>query len=164
MVWDIYFWIPPDAEVGFSGRDKYLRAYDCKLKQEILFRVFPHCLPSDNPQQAESSSGVGPGGNRNCIRGKVGGGKEEQETDDGYHALFSVSPSYVINVVSAEMCTISQTRRNGQYTRLSTPLQTNFGWHAEVWHNLCQICKQILESRIRWHSSGLTRYWSGHQT
>jgi hypothetical protein len=72
------------TDVVFSGRDKYLEAYDCKLKQKILFRIFPHCLPADNPQQAESSSGVGPGGNRNCIRGKVGGGKEERESDDGY--------------------------------------------------------------------------------
>ena len=84
------------AEVVCSGRDKYLEAYDCKLKREILFRVFPHCLPSDNPQQAESSSGVGAGGNRNCIRGKVGGSKEERETNDGYHALFSVSPHHIM--------------------------------------------------------------------
>ena len=79
-----------------SGRDKYLKAYDCKLRREILFRIFPHCLPSDNPQQAESSSGVGPGGNLNCIHGKAGGGKEERESDDGYHALFSVSSHYAI--------------------------------------------------------------------
>ena len=83
-----------NAKLVYSGRDKYLEAYDCKLKQEILFRIFPHCLPSDNPQQAESASGVGPSGNRNCIRGKAGGSKEEQERNDGYHALFSVSFSY----------------------------------------------------------------------
>lgn len=78
-----------------SGRDKYLEAYNCKLRREILFRIFPHCLPSDNPQQAESSSGVGPGGNLNCIHGKAGGGKEERESDEGYHALFSVSSHHV---------------------------------------------------------------------
>jgi hypothetical protein len=60
--------------------------------------MFPHCLPSDNPQQAESSSGVGPGGNRNCIRGGAGGGNEERESENGYCALFSVSSPCVIDV------------------------------------------------------------------
>lgn len=89
----------PDTDAVCSGRDKYLEAYDCKLKQTILFRTFPHCLPSDNPQQAESSSGVGPGGNRNCIRGESGGGKEERESDDGYHALFSVGLHFRIGAM-----------------------------------------------------------------
>jgi len=91
MVWSTPILMPSDSDVIYSGRDKFLKAYDCKLKQEILFRTFPHCLPSDNPQQAESSSGVGPGENLNCIRGKAGGKKEESESDSGYHALFSVS-------------------------------------------------------------------------
>jgi len=91
MVYSIYPQKSPDADAVYSGRNNYLEAYDCKLRREILFRVFPHCLPSDNPQQAESSSGVGPGGNLNCIQGKAGGGKEERESDNGYHALFSVS-------------------------------------------------------------------------
>jgi hypothetical protein len=101
--YDMFICTPTNTEMGHSGRDKYLSAYDCKLKQEILFRLFPHCLPSDNPQQAESSSGVGPGGNRNCIRGKVGGTKEEQETDDGYHALFSVSLGCITNMASIKI-------------------------------------------------------------
>lgn len=91
MVWETYLRMPPETEVICSGRNKLLGAYDSKLKREICFRIFPHCLPSDNPQQADNSSGVGPGGNRNCIRGKAGGDKDEKESDDGYHALFSVS-------------------------------------------------------------------------
>ena len=95
MVCRVSLWTSPDAEVVHSGRDKFLEAYDCKLKQDILFRVFPHCLPSDNPQQAESSSVIGPGGQRNCIRGKAGGSKEERESDEGYHALFHVSSHHI---------------------------------------------------------------------
>jgi len=68
-----------------------------------VFQVFPHCLPSDNPQQAESSSGVGPGRNQNCIRGKARGNREERESDDGYHALFSVSSLYVTGVALTEI-------------------------------------------------------------
>ena len=92
-----------DAKVVHSGRDKFLKVYDCKLKQDILFRAFPHCLPSDNPQQAESSSVIGPGGKHNCVRGKAGGSKEERESDEGYHALFSVSSCYIINMVSIDI-------------------------------------------------------------
>ena len=102
MAWCIRLWERPSADQVCSGRDKYLEAYDCKLRREILFRVFPHCLPSDNPQQAESSSGVGPGGNLNCIHGKAGGGKEEKESDEGYHALFSVRMHCGINVALVE--------------------------------------------------------------
>ena len=88
-----------NAEAVRSGCDKFLKAYDCKLRREILFRVFPHCLPSANPQQAESSSVIGPGGKHNCVHGKAGGSKEERESDEGYHALFSVSSHHIINVV-----------------------------------------------------------------
>lgn len=66
-------------------------AYDCQLECEILFRIFPHHLPGDNPQQAESASGIGGNGNLNCIRDKSGGTKEQKESDAGYHALFAVS-------------------------------------------------------------------------
>jgi hypothetical protein len=77
-----------------SGREKYIPAYDCQLGCEILFRVFPHHLPADNPQQAESASGIGGNGNFNCIRDKSGGTKEQKESDEGYHALFAVSDHY----------------------------------------------------------------------
>jgi len=66
------------------------------LKREILFQIFPHCLPADGPQQAESSSGIGGGGNHNCIRGKLGGSKEEKESDEGYHAMFLVSHTEMV--------------------------------------------------------------------
>ena len=74
-----------------SGREKYIPAYNSQLKREILFRVFPHHLPGDNPQQAESASGIGGNGNLNCIRDKSGGTKELKESDKHYHALFAVS-------------------------------------------------------------------------
>lgn len=74
-----------------SGREKYIPAYDCQLGREILFRILPHNLPGDNPQQAESASGIGANGNLNCIRDKSGGTKEEKESNAGYHALFAVS-------------------------------------------------------------------------
>ncbi|KAF9779424.1 hypothetical protein BJ322DRAFT_1167239 [Thelephora terrestris] len=71
------------------SHEKYIPAYDCLLKREILFRIFPHHLPADNPQQAESASGIGGNGNLNCIRDKSGGTKEQKESNDVYHALFA---------------------------------------------------------------------------
>ena len=98
MAWCICLWESPCTDPVYSGHNKYLEAYDCKLRREILFRIYPHCLPSDNPQQAESSSGVGPGGNLNCVHGKAGGGKEERESDKGYLALFSVRSHHVFDM------------------------------------------------------------------
>jgi hypothetical protein len=147
------------AEVISSGRDKYMKAFDCKLKQDILFRVFPHCLPADNPQQAENSSGVGAGGNYNCIHGKGGGSKEERESDDGYHALFSVSFFCVFCAGLIQiLCVVSLTKRKELLRRASTPLLTNSGWHAEVWHRQFQMSKQKLVSRTRQLRSGLTKH------
>lgn len=99
----VFLYISPDAEVVHSGRNKFLEAYDCKLGRNILFRVFPHCLPSDNPQQAESLSVIGPGGKRNCVRGKAGGDKEDRESDEGYHTLFYVSFRPVVSMALVEI-------------------------------------------------------------
>ncbi|KAJ6600531.1 hypothetical protein DFH09DRAFT_1257967 [Mycena vulgaris] len=63
-------------------------AYDCQLEQEILFEIIPHVLPADNPQQSETSSHIGMGGNLGCRRDLTGGTKEQQETDEGYHATY----------------------------------------------------------------------------
>lgn len=70
---------------------QWLEAYDCQLKQEILFRLSNHALPADNPQQAETASHNGVKGNHNCQYDKLGGSAEYKETDDGYHAQFLVS-------------------------------------------------------------------------
>ncbi|THH15683.1 hypothetical protein EW146_g4834 [Bondarzewia mesenterica] len=69
--------------------DCWHTAYDCQLKQEILFRVIGHILPVDNPQQAESASIVGGQGNLNCRYDLMGGTEVERETNEGYHAHFS---------------------------------------------------------------------------
>ena len=74
-----------------SGREKYILAYNCQLEHKILFYIFPHHLPADNPQQVESALGIGANGNLNCIWDKSGGTKEQKESDAGYHALFVVS-------------------------------------------------------------------------
>ena len=85
-----------------SGHEKYMPAYDCQLKCEILFRIFPHHLPGDNPQQAESASGIGGNGNLNCIRDKSGGTKEQKESDAGYHALFAVCITITLDIYATK--------------------------------------------------------------
>ncbi|KAJ7791591.1 hypothetical protein B0H14DRAFT_3094462 [Mycena olivaceomarginata] len=66
-------------------------AYDCELEQEILFEIIPHVLPADNPQQSETASHIGMGGNLGCRRALTGGSKEQQESDHGYRALYAPS-------------------------------------------------------------------------
>lgn len=60
------------------------------MEQEILFRVIPHILPADNPQQSETCSHMGGGSNLYCRFDLVGGSEEQKETNDGYDALFAV--------------------------------------------------------------------------
>jgi hypothetical protein len=83
-----YNWI---ITICFSVPGAWHEAYDCELEQEILFEIIPHVLPADNPQQSETSSHIGMGGNLKCRRDFSGGTKEFLETDVGYSALYSVS-------------------------------------------------------------------------
>jgi hypothetical protein len=74
-----------------SKGDSWTSAYDCELKQEILFQIRAHLLPADNPQQAESASTAGSSSTFWCRVDDNGGSASHLETDTGYHALFSVS-------------------------------------------------------------------------
>ncbi|TFK20048.1 hypothetical protein FA15DRAFT_600415 [Coprinopsis marcescibilis] len=65
------------------------KAYDCELEQEIIFQIYGHGLPADNPQQAESCSCSGLGSNHNCRYDTAGGNKAHKESNDGYHDMFS---------------------------------------------------------------------------
>ncbi|KAJ7302555.1 hypothetical protein DFH08DRAFT_926143 [Mycena albidolilacea] len=69
--------------------DSWTSAYDCELKQEILFQIRAHLLPADNPQQAESASTAGSSSTFWCRVDDNGGSASHRETDTGYHALFS---------------------------------------------------------------------------
>ncbi|TFY77625.1 hypothetical protein EWM64_g6387 [Hericium alpestre] len=73
---------------AFMTEDHWEPAYDCHLNQEILFQIFPHVYPADNPQQAESMSVVGQKGKFNCRYDTMGGMEAERESDEGYHAHF----------------------------------------------------------------------------
>lgn len=75
---------------SFSKSNQWWPAYDCQIKQGILFRILNHVLPADNPQQAETASHIGVKGHHNCRYDMSGGTADYKETDEGYHALFSV--------------------------------------------------------------------------
>ncbi|KAJ3965958.1 hypothetical protein EV361DRAFT_966529 [Lentinula raphanica] len=47
-------------------------------------------LPADNPQQAEEACHAGGNSNYLCRKCNVGGPREVTESDDGYHALFTI--------------------------------------------------------------------------
>lgn len=90
----LYFWPSGTDHFVESEPGKYHQAYDCLLEQDILFRIDPHCLPADNPAQAESSSGSGAKSNYRCRYDKSGGTAAERETDEGYHAQFEVRHNF----------------------------------------------------------------------
>ncbi|KAJ6609432.1 hypothetical protein B0H10DRAFT_2166322 [Mycena sp. CBHHK59/15] len=71
-------------------------SYDCELEQEILFEIILHILPVDNPQQSETSSHIGMGGNMQCHRDLGGGTKEYLEMNTGYTALYCLSTLQII--------------------------------------------------------------------
>ncbi|KAH9929132.1 hypothetical protein B0H21DRAFT_781150 [Amylocystis lapponica] len=78
-----------DMLINASGENRWHKAYDCVLGQEVLFRVIPHVLPADNPQQSEHCSHIGGQGNSPCRRCKVGGNASQRESDQGYETFFS---------------------------------------------------------------------------
>ncbi|KAH9949935.1 hypothetical protein B0H21DRAFT_803620 [Amylocystis lapponica] len=78
-----------EAVLADIGENRWHKAYDCVLGQEVLFRVIPHVLPADNPQQAEHCSHIGGHGNNSCRQCKVGGNASQRESDQGYEAFFS---------------------------------------------------------------------------
>ncbi|KAF8147592.1 hypothetical protein K438DRAFT_1910535 [Mycena galopus ATCC 62051] len=78
-----------DALSADCKGDNWTAAYDCQLKEEILFRIRAHLLPVDNPQQAESASTAGSSSTFWCRVDDSGGSASHRETDQGYHALYS---------------------------------------------------------------------------
>ncbi|KAJ6528118.1 hypothetical protein B0H19DRAFT_1214630 [Mycena capillaripes] len=78
-----------DALAEDCMQNKWTPTYDCKLQQEILFRIGIHLLPADNPQQAENTSTAGSSANLWCREDDSGGSATHRETDEGYHALFA---------------------------------------------------------------------------
>ncbi|KAH9837655.1 uncharacterized protein C8Q71DRAFT_856855 [Rhodofomes roseus] len=78
------------------GHDRWIEAYDCALKQDILFQVRPHVKPADNPQQSETCSHIGLKGNYFCRRCKIGGTAEKKESEDGYESLFSAGEARTV--------------------------------------------------------------------
>ncbi|KAI0685857.1 hypothetical protein BC835DRAFT_1535847 [Cytidiella melzeri] len=76
---------------GFAedvGPDCWHEAYDCLLKQEILFRLIVRVEPADNTQQSELCSHIGLNGNKFCRKCHAGGPAREMETHGGYHSLY----------------------------------------------------------------------------
>ncbi|KAJ7831753.1 hypothetical protein B0H14DRAFT_2592432 [Mycena olivaceomarginata] len=78
-----------EALVGDCKQEDWTATYDCKLQEEILFRIGVHLLPADNPQQAETTSTSGSSATFWCREDDSGGSASHRETDEGYHALFS---------------------------------------------------------------------------
>ncbi|KAJ7322806.1 hypothetical protein DFH08DRAFT_917082 [Mycena albidolilacea] len=89
------------------GSEKYHKEYNCKLEQDILFHIFAHVLPANNPQQAESASNAGVHTNLWCRYDMAGGAATHRETDEGYRALFKPgiphTPAQTIQIIKRQI-------------------------------------------------------------
>ncbi|KAJ7850524.1 hypothetical protein B0H14DRAFT_3664811 [Mycena olivaceomarginata] len=81
-----------DALAEDCMQKDWTSTYDCKLQQEILFRIGIHLLPADNPQQAETTSTAGSSANLWCREDDSGGSATYRETEEGYHATLCSKP------------------------------------------------------------------------
>ncbi|KZP27089.1 hypothetical protein FIBSPDRAFT_909016 [Athelia psychrophila] len=77
-----------DVQIG-ANCDKWHLAFDCRLRQEIIFCIVTHVLPADNPQQSETCSYIGLKGNQFCRHCDAGGTDKHKETKGGYEAMYS---------------------------------------------------------------------------
>ncbi|THU93261.1 hypothetical protein K435DRAFT_861654 [Dendrothele bispora CBS 962.96] len=66
-----------------------IRCYNAHTKRKCRIILRVPSLPADNPQQSEEACHIGGQGNKFCRRCHAGGTQKEQETDIGYHSLFS---------------------------------------------------------------------------
>lgn len=55
------------------------------------FLLQVHVGPSDNPAKSDVAGHIGSKGNHPCRKCDVGGNQESKETNEGFHAMFSVS-------------------------------------------------------------------------
>ncbi|KAJ6488399.1 hypothetical protein DFH09DRAFT_1105629 [Mycena vulgaris] len=119
--------------------DKHHEAYACKLEQEILFRIFAHVLPADNPQQAESASNAGVNANLWCRYDMAGGTSAYRESDEGYRALFKPgiprTPAQTIRIIKRQIwaaCTGVQDAVDDLQTSTGVKDKTALVWIAKL--------------------------------
>lgn len=67
-----------------------LEVYDAMTRAPACVRIYVNAEPSDNPMQSELSGHIGGSGNLFCHRCDVGGPDDMKQSDEGFHALFSV--------------------------------------------------------------------------
>ncbi|KAI0682331.1 hypothetical protein BC835DRAFT_1536589 [Cytidiella melzeri] len=98
------------------GPDHWHDAYDCLLKQEILFRLIVWVEPADNPQQSELCSHIGLNGNKFCRKCHAGGPAKEMKTHVGYHSLYKEGVARTADETAREIVSqlVAATRGNEQ--------------------------------------------------
>jgi len=56
----------------------------------MRFRIYCNCTPRDNPSQSKTSGHIRGNENHLCRKCELGGTQKAQETDNGFHASFSI--------------------------------------------------------------------------
>lgn len=136
------------------GPAKWYTGYDCVLKQEVLFRIIPHVLPADNPQQAEHCSHMTGKGSRPCRRCEVGGSAAECEEDETYEQFFSVSPHCRMRSMTAMLMETCREEQSVRSRVRSARFANNFWQRVSEFRMELTNCKQKQVSRTRSRNTG----------
>lgn len=71
-------------------------AFDVTNAEEVMFHINLLLNSSDNPMTCECASHIGLRGNFFCPRCNIGGTTKEKQADEGFHSLFSVRITILI--------------------------------------------------------------------
>ncbi|KAJ6588300.1 hypothetical protein B0H19DRAFT_1247985 [Mycena capillaripes] len=127
-----------DALADDCKDDSWSLTYNCKLQQEILFRIGIHLLPADNPQQAETTSTAGSSATFWCREDDSGGSALHCKTDEGYHALYLPGKTWKPEETATKIKEQIRAACLGVAAAVEQ-LQADSGQDKYVWHETTKV-------------------------
>ena len=79
-----------------------VKVWNVSNEIQTRFKIYCNCAPGDNPSQSETSGHIGGNGNHPYCKCKFGDTQKVRETDDGFHASFSISIFLKTNFLSIQ--------------------------------------------------------------
>ncbi|OCH83781.1 hypothetical protein OBBRIDRAFT_815707 [Obba rivulosa] len=146
------------TNVYFADIESWHEAFDCQLREEILFRILPIMMPADNPQQSQSCSHRGLNSNYWCRKCKLGGTVQERETDECFHQHFPPSrPRHASETLEIMQCQIQLSALG--VAKVVTDLQTASGVSdklADHWIEIL-LAQAHAEQQVRIYNAATPR-------
>jgi hypothetical protein len=67
-----------------------VKVRNATIGQQTKLKIYCNCAPGDSPSQSKTSGHIGGKGNHPCRKCEIGDTQKVQETDNGFHASFSI--------------------------------------------------------------------------